>query len=117
MEVNEKMNNSFAYWGYILALIGGILIIVFALLGLIGHSLDNAFSPAGRFIAGTIYSVIAIVIGAICIVGSKFVGTLVWAIVLLVLGIVAGGIGGALVIIGALLGLLSIFLKSQPQPK
>lgn len=109
------MNNSFAYWGYILALIGGLLIIIFGLLGLIGNSLATAFSLAGHYISGTFYSVVAIVIGAICIIGSKSVGTLVWAIVLLVLGIVSGGIGGVLVILGALLGLLSIFLKSPPK--
>jgi len=61
------------------------------------------------------YSIVAILIGAICIVGSKYVGTLPWAIVLLVLGILSGEIGGALVILGALLGLLSIFVKSQPK--
>jgi len=107
------VNNRFAYWGYILALIGGILIIVFGLLGLIGNSLGSAFSPAGHYLSGAFYSVVAIVIGVICVTGSKFVGTLVWAIVLLVLGIVSGGIGGALVILGALLGLVSIFVKSS----
>jgi hypothetical protein len=106
------VNNRFAYWGYILALIGGILIIIFGLLGLIGNSLGSAFSPAGYYLTGAFYSIVAIIIGAICIIGSKSVGTLVWAIVLLVLGIVAGGIGGVLVILGALLGLLSIFVKS-----
>ena len=100
------MNNRFAYWGYILALIGGILIIVFGLLGLIGNSLGSAFSPAGHYLSGAMYSIVAIVIGVICVIGSKSVGTLVWAIVLLVLGIVSGGIGGALVILGALLGLV-----------
>ena len=106
------MNNRFAYWGYILALIGGILIIVFGLLGLIGNSLGSAFSPAGHYLSGAMYSIVAIIIGVICVIGSKSVGTLVWAIVLLVLGIVSGGIGGALVILGALLGLVSIFVKS-----
>ena len=109
------MNNSFAYWGYILTLIGGILVIVFGLLGLIGNSLGSAFSPAGHYLTGAMYSIVAIIIGGICIIGSKSVGILVWAIVLLVLGIVSGGIGGALVILGALLGLLSIFVKSQPK--
>ena len=106
------MKNRFAYWGYILALIGGILIIVFGFLGLIGNSLGSAFSPAGYYVSGAMYSVVAIIIGVICVIGSKSVGTLVWAIVLLVLGIVSGGIGGVLVIIGALLGLVSIFVKS-----
>ena len=106
------MKNRFAYWGYILALIGGILIIVFGLLSLIGNSLGSAFSPAGHYLTGAMYSIVAIIIGVICVIGSKSVGTLVWAIVLLVLGIVSGGIGGALVILGALLGLVSIFVKS-----
>jgi hypothetical protein len=109
------VNNSFAYWGYILALIGGILIIVFGLLGLIGNSFGSAFSPAGYYLSGVMYSIVAIIIGVICVIGSKSVGTLVWAIVLLVLGIVSGGLGGALVIIGALLGLISIFVNSQPK--
>ena len=106
------MKNRFAYWGYILALIGGILIIVFGLLSLIGNSLGSAFSPAGYYLTGAMYSIVAIIIGVICVVGSKSVGTLVWAIVLLVLGIVSGGLGGVLVILGALLGLVSIFVKS-----
>lgn len=106
------MKNRFAYWGYILALIGGILIIVFGFLGLIGNSLGSAFSPAGYYISGALYSVVAIIIGIICVIGAKSVGTLVWAIVLLVLGIVSGGIGGVIVILGALLGLISILVKS-----
>ena len=106
------MKNRFAYWGYILALIGGILIVVFGFLGLIGSSLGSAFSPAGYYVSGAMYSIVAIVIGVICVIGSKSVGTLVWAIVLLVLGIVSGGIGGVLVILGALLGLISILVKS-----
>jgi O-antigen ligase len=85
------------------------------LLGLIGNSLGSAFSPAGYYISGAFYSVVAIIIGVICIIGSKSVGILVWAIVLLVLGLVSGGIGGVLVILGALLGLLSIFVKSPPK--
>ena len=109
------MNNNIAYWGYILALIGGIIIIVFGFLGLIGNSLGSAFSPAGYYISGALYSIVAIIIGAICIIGSKSVGTLPWAIVLLVLGIISGGLGGALVILGGLLGLVSIFVKSQPR--
>ena len=109
------MDRGLAYWGYILASIGGIVIIVFGLLALVGNSLGSAFSPAGVYLSGAVYSIVAIIIGVICIIGSRSVGTLVWAIVLLVLGIVSGGIGGALVILGALLGLVSIFVKSQPR--
>ena len=70
------MKNRFAYWGYILALIGGILIIVFGLLGLIGNSLGSAYSPAGHYLSGAMYSIVAIIIGAICVIGSKSVGIL-----------------------------------------
>ena len=59
------MNNTLTYWGYILALIGGILIIVFGLLGLIGSSLGSAFSPAGHYLTGAMYSIVVIIIGAI----------------------------------------------------
>jgi hypothetical protein len=55
---------------------------------------------------------VAIIIGIICVIGAKSVGTLTWAIVLLVLGIISGGIGGALVILGAIKGLISILVKS-----
>ena len=106
------MKNRFAYWGYIIALMGGILIIVFGFLGLIGDSLGSAFSPAGYYVSGASYSLVAIIIGVICVIGSRSVGTLVWAIVLLVLGIISGGLGGALVIIGAIPGLVSILVRS-----
>jgi hypothetical protein len=109
------VNNTVAYWGYILALIGGILIIIFGLLGLIGNSFGSAYSPAGYYVSGALYSVVAIVIGIICVVGSRSVGTLPWAIVLLVLGIISGGIGGVLVILGAILGLISILVRSEPR--
>jgi len=53
----------------------------------------------------------ALVIGVICIIGSRYVSNLVWAIVLIILGFVAGNLGGSLLILGAILGLLSTLLK------
>jgi hypothetical protein len=96
---------SLAYAGYILALIGGILIVVFSLLGILGTSLF-AFSPIVA-IGALAYGLVGLIIGLICIVGSKYVGNLGWAIVLIILGIIVGGIGGVLVVLGALLGLVS----------
>jgi hypothetical protein len=57
---------------------------------------------------------VSLIIGVVSIIGSRYVGTLVWAIVLLVLGILATGIGGVLVILGALLGLISVLIKTPP---
>jgi hypothetical protein len=98
-----------AYAGYILALIGGIIIVIFAILTIIGSPF-LAFSGLVA-VDALLSGIIQLIIGIVCIIGSKWVGHLGWAIVLLVLGILAGGLGGAiggvLVIIGALLGLVS----------
>ncbi len=107
------MANSIAYAGYILALIGGILIVVYGLLGLLGSSF-LIFSPL-RFLSDVVYSVAGIVIGVICIIGSRYVSTLVWGIILLILGLIAGNIGGTLVVLGALLGIVSTLIKSPPK--
>ncbi len=96
---------SLTYVGYIIALIGGILILINGILYLVAapflaFSLLAAFGTLGN-------AIIKIVLGIVCIIGSKFVGNLGWAIVLIILGILAADIGGVLVIIGALLGLVS----------
>lgn len=106
--------NSLTYAGYILVLLGGILLVLFGLLGLLGTVLIP-FSPL-YYIGVSAHGLVTLIIGVICIIGSRYVGTLVWAIVLLVLGIVATGIGGTLVILGTLLGLVSILIKT-PRPK
>ena len=93
--------------GYILALIGAILIIILSLLAIIGSPF-LAFSALGM--AGVLASgIVGLIIGVICAIGAKYVGNLGWAIVLLILGIIAGGIGGLLVVLGALIGLIAHF--------
>jgi hypothetical protein len=112
----RKKTSTIAYAGYILALVGGIIVLLFGLLGLleVGVHIFRGISLLG-FLSGTVRSLAQIVIGIVCIIGSRFVSNLVWAIVLLVLGIVAGTIGGTLVVIGTLLGLVSVLLKSAPK--
>ena len=91
---------------YILALIGGILMVIFGLLGLIGTS----FGPFLYW--GYAYgSIVTIICGVIAIIGAKSANTLVWAIVLIIVGIVGGGLGGLLVAIGGILGLITVLLK------
>ena len=48
----------------------------------------------------------------IAIVGSRSASTLVWAIVLIIVGIIGGGLGGLLVILGGLLGLVAALVKN-----
>ncbi len=94
-----------SYIGYILVLIGGVLLILFGLLGLVGIVLIP-FSML--FFAGVVaHGLITLIIGVISVIGSKYVARLDWAIILLILGIVASGLGGALIILGSLLGLVS----------
>jgi hypothetical protein len=93
---------------YILALVGGILMVIFGLLGLIGSS----FGPREIFHWGYTYGgIVTIICGVVAIIGAKSASTLVWAIVLIVVGVIGGGLGGLLVALGGLLGLLTVLLK------
>jgi hypothetical protein len=99
---------------YVLVIIGGILLVVLGLLSLIGWSLGGPFLGWGWGYGYFAYSgIVAIICGVISLYGAKGVTNLVWAIVLLILGIIGGGLGGLLVILGAILGLLTIFLKQK----
>lgn len=112
----RKRTSTLAYVGYILALIGGIIVLLFGLFDLleVGVRVFREVSLLG-FLSGTVRALAQIVIGIVCVIGSRFVSNLVWALVLLVLGIVAGTIGGTLVVIGSLLGLVSLLLKPAPK--
>jgi hypothetical protein len=96
---------------YYLALIGGILLVIFGLLSFIGY----AFVYFGPFISfGFAYfGIVTIICGIIAIIGAKSVTTLVWAIVLIIVGIIGGGIGGLLVILGGLIGLIVVLTKGD----
>jgi hypothetical protein len=94
---------------YILALVGGILMVILGLLSFIGSSFEN-FGPFLHW--GFVYgSIVTIICGVIAVVGSKSATTLVWAIVLIIVGIIGGGLGGLLVVLGGLLGLIVVVSK------
>jgi hypothetical protein len=94
---------------YLLALIGGILMVVFGLLSLIGSSFD----PVGPFLrfGFAYYSIVTIICGVIAIIGAKSATTLVWAIVIIIVGIIGGGIGGLIAVIGGIIGLIVVLSK------
>ena len=56
-------------------------------------------------------SIITLVMGIIAVIGAKSVNTLVWAIVLIVVGLVGGGLGGLLVVLGGVFGLINVLTK------
>ena len=95
-----------SYVGYILALVGGIILALFGLVSWIGNTILLPFTALAS-LGSAAHGFITLVIGIIAIIGSRYVSRLDWGIVLLILGIIAGGLGGTLVFLGALLGLIS----------
>ncbi len=103
------MNKTLRSVGITLALVGGILLILFGLLDVFGATFRIISELS--LLRGTVYSLAEIGIGVVCVVGSKYVSKLGWGLLLLVLGIIAGSLGGTLVALGAILGLISSFAK------
>ena len=91
---------------YYLALIGGILMIIFGLVGLLVDF--GAFIFHWGFAYG---GIVTLVMGIIAVIGARSVNTLVWAIVLIVVGLIGGGIGGLLVLLGGIFGLITALSK------
>lgn len=99
---------SLGHVAYILAIVGGIVLAIQGILGLLGSAVMMAFgSPIGGFFGS---GIIAIILGIVAFVLSKRVNELLWAVVLIVIGFLGGGIGGLLVLIGGILGLLAHFI-------
>jgi len=106
------MVSSLSNTGRILALIGGIIIVLSGVVNLLGGAFE--FFRVLEFLplfSGTARAIVQIVIGAICIAGSRYISALTWAIILLILGVFAGNLGGTLVFVGAILGLISTTYK------
>lgn len=92
---------------YYLALIGGILMVVLGLLGLLQSSFGRFYFYWGFAYGG----IVTLICGIIAIVGAKSANTIVWAIVLIIIGAVGGGLGGLLVVLGGILGLIIVITK------
>ena len=91
---------------YYLAFIGGILMLLFGLLGFLG-SFGDFYFHWGFAYGG----IVTIIMGVIAIIGAKSANTLVWAIVLIIVGAIGGGLGGLLVFLGGLVGLIVVLTK------
>ncbi len=94
--------------GYILALIGGILMVVFGVLALLQDTFRAALFGWGFFNGG----LVTLICGIVAVIGAGRVREVVWAVILIVVGLVGGGLGGLLVLIGGILGLTSRLAKS-----
>lgn len=104
----QRGKGSIATFGYVLALIGGIVVILHSLAALLNFPVYLPFhSPLGGYFG---IGVITLILGVVAVFGSKRVNELVWAVVLMVVGFLAGGIGGLLTLLGGLVGLLSRYV-------
>ena len=93
-----------------LALIGGILMVLFRLLLFLGFTIVGTFSfGLPRLFPG--YEILGLILGIVAILISRRATETLWAIVLIVIGIIAlQGIGALLVLLGGILGLLSKYV-------
>ena len=92
---------------YYLALIGGILLLVFGLLGVFQSTFRGFYVGWGLSYGG----IVSLICGIVAVIGASRNTDLAWAIVLVIVGIVGGGIGGLLVLIGGILGLVSVLSR------
>ena len=101
-------NSSLREIGYVLALIGGILMIILSLAGLLNFAVNIPFnSPLlGYFGVG----LVSLILGIVALYGAKRVSVLLWAVVLIVIGFLGGGIGGLLILLGGIVGLISRYI-------
>lgn len=95
---------------YILALVGGILMVIVGLLDLIGRPILMLAGIGGSWFGG-FGAIFTVILGIVAIIGSKRVTDLLWAIILIVIGLIGGGWpGNLLVLIGGILGLIAHFV-------
>lgn len=103
------MSRTLANIGFILALIGSILLIIFGIVGMLGIFL-LIFAPIYSLTA-FLWGIAMFIIGVLGAISSRFVfniGAAIWLIILAIIASLLGGVYAAwLIAIGAILGLLS----------
>ncbi len=103
--MTQTTKTEFGELARILVLIGGVLLVVFGLFTVLGGSFE--LRNLGFSISGSIFG---IAVGLIALYGYTRIREVVWAVILLVLGYVAGGLGGLLVALGSLIALIMRFV-------
>ena len=94
--------------GYVLALLGGIIITALSLASILHYPINLPIQVPLTGFFGIV--VISLILGVVAVFGSKRVNEIIWGVVLMAVGLLAGGIGGLLAIIGGLVGLLSRYI-------
>jgi hypothetical protein len=95
-----------------LILVGGIVLIIGAILQVIEVRSLLDLTPSVRSLSLFSSALIGILVGVLALIGATRVSSAVWCIILMVLGYLVGSLGGILVFIGALIGLVTALVKS-----
>jgi|SRR5208337_2892360 len=103
-------NASLGKLAYYLALIGGIIIIIQGLLRFVGMAFPMFMPSVLGALGGAFWAIIEIILGIVAIYGAKRLPDLMWDIILIIVGVLAGDWGGVLVLLAGIVGLLCKFL-------
>jgi hypothetical protein len=107
------MPKGLAFTGYILALIGGIILIISGGIDMLGTIIGlprfTALEGIGAFGRGFL----TLILGIVSTIGARYCDLLGWSIALIIIGLIAGGIGGVLVLVGGILGLVYRLSKTH----
>ena len=95
---------------FILALVGGILMVVLRLAGFLGFMIGSMMSfGIPRLFPG--YEILGLILGIVAILISKRATEPMWAVVLIIIGIISlQGFGAFLVLLGGIIGLPSKYV-------
>ena len=95
-----------------LILVGGIVLILGALIQMIGLRSFLDLTPNIRSLGLFTGAIIGLIVGVLALIGASQVSSPVWTIILMVLGYLVSSLGGILIFIGALIGLVTALVKS-----
>ena len=95
---------------YILALIGGIILVIQGILSFVGMAFTTFVPSIIGPLGGSYWGIIEIILGIVAIYGAKRTSDLTWDIILIVVGVIGGGLGGLLVLIAGIVGLVLRFI-------
>jgi hypothetical protein len=90
----------------IFVIVGALLMIVLGIMSFVGRALSLPFYPPAT-LAAMAYVLISLLAGIAALALSPKTGTFHWTLVLVAIGIVGGGLGGFLVLIGAVTALIT----------
>ncbi len=98
----------------VLLLLGGIVLILQALLSIVYSRSAIEITPNVRFVpelTDLTTIVAAVIVGVLALIATLRITSAPWSVVLVVLGLFIGGLGGTLVFIASLIALVALYVK------